>query len=293
MKLTFRPITIEKQSEYLDFFSRCPQKTSDYSFINLWGWAEEYGLCWAWENDLVWLKQTRPDLYYWAPIGAWQEINWPERFTRLAITAGTFIRIPDEMVQIWKAGLADRLRIESTRAQWDYLYSISDLVDLQGNRFHKKKNLLYQFQKKYDYTYRTFGPDTVELALAMQTDWCTWRDCESSENLSAENRVIERILKNWGRLAGLAGGALVVDQKMVAYTVAEPLTNDILLIHFEKASSEFKGGYQAINQMFLSQSAQNFKIVNREQDLGDEGLRKAKLSYHPVDFLPKSKVEIS
>ena len=85
----------------------------------------------------------------------------------------------------------------------------------------------------------------------------------------------------------------MVNQKMVAYTVSEPLTNDMLLIHFEKASSEFKGGYQAINQMFLSHSAQNFKIVNREQDLGDEGLRKAKLSYHPVDFLPKSKVEIS
>jgi len=293
MKLLFEPITIEKQSEYLDFFSRCPQKTSDYSFINLWGWAEEYGLCWAWEDDLVWLKQTRPEVYYWAPIGSWQVINWPERFTRLAITAGTFIRIPDEMVQIWKAGLADRLQIESTKSQWDYLYAISDLVNLRGNRFHKKKNLLYQFQKYYDYTYRKFGPDTVELSLAMQMDWCSWRDCESSENLSAENRVIERILKNWDRLIGLTGGALVVNQKIVAYTVAEPLTNDMLLIHFEKASSEFKGGYQAINQMFLSHSTQNFKIVNREQDLGDEGLRKAKLSYHPVDFLPKSKVEIS
>jgi hypothetical protein len=292
MKLLFRPITIEKQNEYLDFFSRCPQKTSDYSFINLWGWAEEYGLCWAWENDLVWLKQTKPEVYYWSPIGSWHEINWPERFKKLAIGAGTFIRVPDELVQIWKAGLAGRLQIESTKAQWDYLYLISDLVNLQGNRFHKKKNLLNQFQKNYDYTYRKLGPDSVELALAMQTDWCTWRDCESSENLSAENRVIERILKNWNRFAGLTGGALMVNQKMVAYTVAEPLTSDMLLIHFEKASSEFKGGYQAINQMFLSHSAQNFKIVNREQDLGDEGLRKAKLSYHPVDFLPKSKVEI-
>jgi len=293
MKILFEPITIEKQNKYLDFFSRCPQKTSDYSFINLWGWAEEYGLCWAWENDLVWLKQTKPEVYYWAPIGAWHDIDWPERFKKLAITACAFIRIPDEMVQIWKVGLADRLQIESTKGQWDYLYAISDLVNLQGNRFHKKKNLLYQFQKNYDFTYCNLGPDTVEIALAMQTDWCTWRDCESSENLSAENRVIERILKNWDRFVGLTGGALMVNQKMAAYTVAESLTNHMLLIHFEKASSEFKGGYQAINQMFLSHSAQNFKIVNREQDLDDEGLRKAKLSYHPVDFLRKSKLQIS
>ena len=293
MKLLFEPITIEKQNKYLEYFSRCPQKTSDYSFINLWGWAEEYGLYWAWENDLVWLKQTRPEVCFWAPIGSWQDINWPARFKKLAITTCTFIRIPDEMVQIWKTGLPDRLRIESTKSQWDYLYVISDLVNLQGNRFHKKKNLLYQFQKNYDYVYRKLEPDTVVIAQAMRADWCSWRDCESFENLSAENRVIDRILKNWDRFVGLSGGALMVKQRMVAYTVAEPLSNDMLLIHFEKASSEYKGSYQAINQMFLSQSAQNFKIVNREQDLDDEGLRKAKLSYHPVGFLRKSKVEIS
>jgi hypothetical protein len=293
MKMLFEPITIEKQNQYLKYFSHCPQKTSDYSFVNLWGWAKEYGLCWAWEKDLVWLKQTKPEVLYWAPMGSWQDINWPDRFKKLAITDCTFIRIPDEMVQIWKAGLSDRLQIESTKGQWDYLYEISDLVNLQGNRFHKKKNLLNQFQKNYDYAYLTLGPNSVEQALAMQTDWCTWRDCESSENLSAENRVIERILKNWDRLDGLTGGALMINQKMAAYTVAEPLTTDMLLIHFEKANSEFKGGYQAINQMYLSHLAQNFKIVNREQDLDDEGLRKAKLSYHPVDFLRKSKVEIS
>ena len=293
MKLIFKPITIEKQNEYLKYFSRCPQKTSDYSFVNLWGWAEEYGLCWAWENDLVWLKQSMPEAHYWAPVGPWQDINWTERFKELGFTAGAFTRIPDELVQIWKIGLAGRLRTESTKGQWDYLYGVSDLVHLRGNRYHKKKNLLYQFQKNYDYTYHTLGPDTVDQALAMQTDWCTWRDCESSETLSAENRVIERILKNWDRFTGLTGGALMVNQKMAAYTVAEALTSDMLLIHFEKASSEFKGGYQAINQMFLSHSAQNFKTVNREQDLDDEGLRKAKLSYHPVDFLRKSRVEIS
>lgn len=293
MKLFFEPITIDKQNKYLDYFSRCPQKTSDYSFINLWGWAEEYGLLWAWENDLIWLKQTKPEVRFWAPIGTWQDINWPTRFKKLAISACSFIRIPEELVQIWKIGLSDLLRIESAKGQWDYLYLISDLVNLQGNRFHKKKNLLYQFQKNYDYAYLKLGSDTVAMARTMQADWCSWRDCESSENLSAENRVIDRILKNWDRFIGMTGGVLMVNQKIAAYTVAEALTNDMLLIHFEKASPEFKGSYQAINQMFLFHSAQNFKIVNREQDLDDEGLRKAKLSYHPVDFLRKSKVEIS
>ena len=80
---------------------------------------------------------------------------------------------------------------------------------------------------------------------------------------------------------------------MVAYTVAERLDKDTLLIHFEKGNPEYKGVYQAINQMFLANLTDEFTIVNREQDLGDEGLRKAKLSYNPFNFLRKYKVSIS
>ncbi|MCP4686977.1 MAG: DUF2156 domain-containing protein, partial [Desulfobacterales bacterium] len=137
-----------------------------------------------------------------------------------------------------------------------------------------------------------FGPEMIHMAMGMQEDWCTWRDCESSEALSAENRVIPRVLKSWDKLRGLLGGALLVDGKMVAYTVAEPLPGDVVLIHFEKGSQEFKGVYQAINQMFLENSGGAFKWVNREQDLENPGLRKAKRSYNPVDFQKKFHVTL-
>ncbi|MDH3885338.1 MAG: phosphatidylglycerol lysyltransferase domain-containing protein, partial [Desulfobacterales bacterium] len=144
-----------------------------------------------------------------------------------------------------------------------------------------------------DFTYLLFGPEMVDQAMAMQTDWCTWRDCESSDILSSENRAIFKILKEWRQLAGLLGGALMVDGSMVAYTVAEALTRDILLIHFEKGDTAYKGSYQAINQKFLANSASQYTFVNREQDLDDEGLRKAKLSYHPVDYLRKYRVTMT
>jgi len=91
-------------------------------------------------------------------------------------------------------------------------------------------------------------------------------------------------------LTGLTGGALLVDDQMVAYTIAETLPDETLLIHFEKGNPDYKGVYQAINQMFLSRAEHPASIVNREQDLGDVGLRRAKLSYHPVDFLKKYRV---
>jgi hypothetical protein len=134
------------------------------------------------------------------------------------------------------------------------------------------------------------GPELIDCALTMQEDWCTWRDCESSETLAAENRAIARVLQAWDKLEGITGCAILVDREMVAYTVAEQLTDDMLLIHFEKGKSDYKGIYQAVNQMFLAHTGSNATVVNREQDLGDGGLRKAKLSYHPVDFLRKYRI---
>lgn len=132
-------------------------------------------------------------------------------------------------------------------------------------------------------------------ALSLQDDWCTWKDCDSHKILASENRVIEKILKNWAGLKGLTGGALFVNDIIVAYTVAEMLSADTLVIHFEKGNPDYKGVYQAINNMFLKSFLTSFEenykgsnlFVNREQDLDDDGLRKAKLSYHPVDLLKK------
>jgi len=290
MSLIFEPITLDKQKKYLEHFAVCSQKASDYSFVNLWGWAEEYGLCWAWSDNLVWIKQTVPAELYWAPVGLWEDVDWKRCFDEYFNERIIFNRIPENLLQIWTDRSENLISTEETRGHWDYLYSTTELIELKGKRFHKKKNLLNQFRKKYDFEYVPFGVDMIDRALAMQEDWCTWRDCESSDALSSENRAISKILSSWRKIQGLTGGAIIVDQKMAAYTIAESLAEDTLVIHFEKGNQEYKGVYQAINQMFLKHSEKRFKFINREQDLDDEGLRKAKLSYNPIDFLKKYRV---
>ena len=292
MILNFKPISLEKQSEYSKYFAKCPQKASDYSFVNLWGWAEGYGLNWAWTDNLVWIRQTIPEILYWAPIGSWDGIDWKSCFDEFSGRQTQFIRIPEKLLRVWKESYEDRIAIEEERGNWDYIYSISELIELKGKRFHKKKNLLNQFRKNYNFQFIPFDTEMIDMAMTMQEDWCTWRDCESSEALAAENKAISRILNSWEKLNGLIGGAIIVNETMAAYTVAESLSADTLLIHFEKGHPDFKGIYQAINQLFLENSGKNYEIVNREQDLGDEGLRKAKLSYHPTDFLKKYRVNL-
>jgi uncharacterized protein len=290
MSLIFEPITLDKQKEYSDYFSMCSQKTSDYSFVNLWGWAEEYGLTWAWSDKLVWIKQTVPEKLYWAPVGLWQDADWRRCFDEHFTTKTIFSRIPESLLQIWRDTVSPLISIEESRGDWDYLYSVTDLIELKGKRFHKKKNLLNQFKKNYDFEYVPFGTDMIHKAMQMQEDWCVWRDCESSEVLAAENRSISKILSKWENLQVLTGAAIIVDEKMVAYTIAEGFTKDTLVIHFEKGNQDYKGVYQAINQMFLEHSGNKFEWVNREQDLDNQGLRKAKLSYNPLDFLKKYRV---
>jgi hypothetical protein len=293
MTLQFETINMERQAEYLKRLAQCSQISSDYSFVNLWGWAEEYGLEWAWKGQLVWIKQTKPKVLFWPPVGSWEDVNWVENFNELFNEPTEFTRTPEKLARSWETLFGSRLTIEEERNNWDYLYDVKELVELKGNRFHKKKNLLNQFHRKYDYTYVPMSRQTTEKAIGMQTSWCTWRDCESVDTLAAENRTIEKVLKKWQNLTGLMGGAILVEGTMVAYTVAEHLPDDTLLIHFEKGSPGYKGIYQAINQMFLANLTAECKFVNREQDLGDEGLRKAKLSYNPVDFLRKYRVTIT
>ena len=292
MNLNFEPISLDRQKEYLALLAKCPQVASDYSFLNLWAWAEDYGLRWAWEENLVWLKQTRPEELCWAPVGPWNLIDWQNRHAHHADGHTVFIRVPQKLVEIWRTAAGDEAKVSEERGHWDYLYAVSDLIELRGNRYHKKKNLLNQFKKKYEFTYLPLEPGLIEQALGMQEDWCTWRDCESSEVLSAENKAIARILNDWQQFNGVQGGAILLNGAMAAYTVAEKLTSDSIVIHFEKGDTQYKGVYQAINQMFLENSATQIALVNREQDLNDEGLRKAKLSYHPVNFINKCRVTL-
>lgn len=290
MSLYFEPISLHGQAEYLKYFAGCPQQTSDYSFINLWGWAEEYGLTWAWTEKLVWIKQMKPAVQYWAPVGFWEMVDWNRHLMEFPGMNSTFIRVPENLLSLWEKNVDLPLSVQEAREHWDYIYDLNELVELKGNRFHKKKNLLAQFTKKIEFQFSPLTTDIIGKALAMQQSWCTWRDCESVEALAAENRVIARVLNVWEKLDGIHGGAILADDKLIAYTVAEGLDDDTLLIHFEKGDSEYKGVYQAINQLFLEHGKWDYKWVNREQDLGDEGLRKAKMSYHPLEFNKKYRI---
>lgn len=286
MNLTFSTLTLDHREPFQSLLESTPRQASDYSFVNAFAWHHERAYEVAFEGGLCWLRLTNPEPVLWAPIGPWYDVNWQEVLTNRFPSGAFFDRVPEDLALHLHRQLGERIVLEEERSEWEYLYSREELVDLRGNRFHKKKNLLKQFEKSYDFDYRPITHETVALIISMQKEWCSWKNCDDSPGLKAENDAIFRILENWDQFPGILGGSLFVDDSMVAYTVAEAL-GDTLIIHFEKGLTEYKGVYQAINQMFLEHAGESFRQVNREQDMGQEGIRKAKMSYNPVDFLKK------
>ncbi len=164
---------------------------------------------------------------------------------------------------------------------------LKNLLSLKEISFTKKKNLLNQFEKQYKYEFVHLDGRWIREAENFQVDWCYYKDCDNKDILIKENHVILKVFDVWERLDGIIGGGICVEDRLIAFTVAEPVDDKTLVIHFEKGCPTYKGVYQAINTIFLRKCARDYIYVNREQDLGDRGLRQAKLSYNPCCFLKK------
>jgi hypothetical protein len=289
--MDFTSLSLDLQDTYRTLFSMTPEKSSDYSFVTLWGWHAfaRYEIAMAY--GLAWLRVSPAGTPQWcSPVGNWHTVDWEEVLRKEFPEGATFERVPKALATLLSRTLPNRIEMEPQRPEWEYVYSVREMVELSGNRYHKKKNLLSQFLKYPDWSFEPLVAEKIPEVLAMQADWCAWKNCMGSPVLAAENEAILRVLGSWSDLSGLKGGILRVGNRIVAYTVAEALTEDTLVIHFEKGDTEYKGAYQAINQVFLECMGAGFSWVNREQDAGEQGLRQAKMSYHPAHFVEKYRI---
>jgi uncharacterized protein len=181
------------------------------------------------------------------------------------------------------------LSVELDRDNCDYLYLAEDLIALAGRKFDAKRNFISRFKANYDYEYVPMTQATALECHEFAEQWCEDRSCQTVEGLRRERCAVYQMLTHFDAL-GIRGGAIRVDGKIVAFSLGELLNPETLVVHVEKADSQYRGLYQLINNEFCIQEAQNVKYVNREQDMGIEGLRKAKESYQPVRLVETYRV---
>jgi len=186
---------------------------------------------------------------------------------------------------------SNKYKITTDRGNSDYIYSLDDLSNLTGKKFHSKRNFVNRFKLKYNYEFRLY--DESKDKKNVLNLYVKWNDGTAHETAEIEKTVIKRALQFYKEL-NLTITVLYVDGNLVAFNVSD--TNSPFIIHscFEKADRDYEGSYQAINQFtaqeFLSKTA---PIVNRQEDMNIEGLRKAKLSYNPIEILDKYRVQLT
>jgi hypothetical protein len=296
VRLLFKSVNLDTTIPYIKLWKKTPQKSSDYSSGVLLCWERAMGYQFAFEEDegLVWIRGNVPQEHYLAPVGVWDRPDWGDLIRARFNKTVTFQLVPEKLVDIWKEQLGDSVTSEENRASWEYLHNAQDLTELSGNKYVKKRNRINQFVKQNPYNYIPITEELLPRIVEFQKKWCeSYRVFNESGSIEMESEgIIRSILGNWSKLPYMKGGAIEVFGDIVAYTIAEDVEGELLMIHFEKASLEFNAAYQVINHEFLLHEGLGFKMVNREEDMADPGLRDAKMSYHPIDFIKKYTVTI-
>ena len=174
--------------------------------------------------------------------------------------------------------------IRLDRDGFDYIYKSDDLIKLAGKKYQPKRNHISFFKKNYNWSYETMCKDNIEDCYNMNVEWLKTSGSLYSEELEKELQIVRCVFENFDEL-DCKGAVLRVDGKVIAFAMGAQIRSDTFCVHFEKAFSYIRGAYPMINQQFVENELSSFRYIDREDDLGVENLRKAKLSYYP-EFLP-------
>lgn len=291
---SFKKLSIEDKALFDEMFLRFPPLISEFTFTNLFIWRKAYSFEFSRLDSFVCLLGEREGSpFFFPPIGEGDVVECFRKlmgFLKEKREDPEILRVPEAMVKRidW---MSEGMKAELDRDQSDYVYLIKDLIGLEGRRYHRKRNHIKQFKERYSYQYLPLTSEYASECLRLEEEWCNLRHCEVVPGLMNEWMAIKEAFENFETLK-LKGGLLTIEGKVEAFTLGEPLNSDTVVIHIEKANPSFEGIYSVINQAFLESQWSHFTYVNREQDLGEEGLRKAKESYFPHHMVHKYRITL-
>ena len=177
-------------------------------------------------------------------------------------------------------------KISEIRENFDYIYLQKDLAELKGKKFHSKRNHISAFSKKYHWRYESITQNNIADIKKCCKEWYAENLHRADSEMLYEKQGLKIILNNIERLK-IVGGAIYVNDKVVAFSLGTPINDKIFDVQIEKALTEYSDAYPLINREFAKNELENYLLINREDDLGLEGLRKSKLSYKPHILLKK------
>lgn len=290
--MQFSPVTPKMREVLAPYFTGLVSRTCDLTLGTVLMWSEVNHTEYCVAEDALFLRFQFSDsrVYYNLPLS--RDVPRALQFL-LDCTKEetlTFVAVPEEYLGAFDT-LSAEVTLRTTRDYYDYLYRAQDLRELSGKRYAKKRNLISQFDRAYpDSVLEEVGEANLDEARAFFEAWVR----DAGESLSVvedlERRACMLVLSD-PHLCGMQGALLRADGRVVGLSLGEVL-GDTLFTHVEKADRNYKGVYQKLTNLFVRRFGDDVLFVNREDDAGDEGLRRAKLDYHPHALLVKHSVTV-
>lgn len=293
VSIIFQPVLLQDKSVIDEFLHAKRYESSICSFTNFYMWREPYHIEWAIVEGCLCVKASHHDHNYMLFPFLKDNGN-----IAAAITA-----MLDHFAELGQSFSLKGVSVESKaelealrpgyfsfvadRDNYDYVYLAEDLMWLKGRKFSSKKNHLNSFKRSYSqYQYLPLTAELLPSCLETALEWYDMRGLDRDSEIELEKAAVVDILHHY-EVLGLSGGAILIDGKMEAFSIGEQLNDDTALIHVEKGNPNIRGVYQVINQEFCRNRWSEMKYINREEDMGIDGLRQAKESYHPVKLVEK------
>ena len=291
--IAFNEISLSDRERVLRYTLTSTRRNCDLSFSNLYSWRFLYQTQLA-EKDGFLLIKFRVDGHacYMMPVGDGDLRAVLHDLKEDAKAEGETFRmmgVCSHMRADLEEAAPDCFRFTADRDYYDYIYLRTDLATLKGKRYQPKRNHINKFLRTYpDYQYLPLDVTLVPECLELADRWCRLNETTEEERreLEDEHRSLTDALNHFDEL-GLLGGVLHVGGRIVAFTFGAPINANTFDVCVEKADVDIEGSYTMINYEFANHIPEQYFFVNREEDLGLEGLRKAKLSYYPEVLLEK------
>ncbi|MHC6180863.1 DUF2156 domain-containing protein [Clostridium sp. JNZ X4-2] len=293
--MNFKKITLEDKELFQKYI--CPYKflSCEYSFTTLYIWRDACDVQYEIYKGalIVKKKDFQGNYHFMQPLGYKAEnlkdiLEYLSKYKKENGMKYIFKDLEEDFIKkIRTLGIEEQgMCIKEDRDNFDYLYEAEKLIKLSGKKFHGKKNHYNSFVKKYDYEVKEIkGEEVINGVIKAAEKWCSENN-NNDKMIYYETVAVKDIVQNIDKF-NLKGIAVYVNHEVVAFSLGEKLNDKLAVIHVEKGDVNYKGVYSFINKVFIDKCFSDVKIINREQDLGIEGLRKAKLSYNPFKLEKK------
>lgn len=288
-ELNFQPVTLADKAQIQSRLAQIRPTIVEQSFNTLFPWQQPHAYHWALLEDWLLLRTTyQGRTSFLPPFGPSRGYERPLQALEAYAAAHGLPLVFTEVTLPWRELILQRrpgqFQVFSDRNAANYVYRIADLTNLSGKKYHAQKNMLNHFKRSYpEYQFRPLTPALLPACGEALERWCASRqsNCTEFPTLRQESHAIRQMFANWQQLE-LFGACILLGGSVQAFAIAEILNDDTVAVLIEKANSQIKGLYSAINQMFLAEYWQDFAYVNRAEDLGLANLRRTKMAYLPA-----------